>query len=306
MNRVLVEEEWIPPPDSPPPPHTSDELKLIQPGRLYIKCIRGESIRRKDDRNEKTSLNPSIRLTLAPSCSYPLQQTSTLQQGTNENPDFHNEILHFDIQNPHDYVTNSNDMRLKVELLDKPQLQHEILGQVEISIVRFLASKNSNFTVSYHTERLPLLQPGDSSSNSFIVLELSFIPVHEGILNITLLECKNLQNVESEEAPNEIMCTVEIDEASSKDSQPIMEKTINPKFSPNGEDIFLEVNRGNWFNEVGFTVSGNVTTGPKIMIGQGTQPLLPIMGKFSKWNFLGDESGELPPGEKKTYSLEAS
>ncbi len=302
MNRV--EEEWIPPPDSPPPPHTSDELKLIQPGRLHVKCIRGESIRRKDDRNEKTSLNPSIRLTLAPGCSHPLQQTSTPQQGTNENPDFQNEVLHFDVQNPHDYVTNSNDVRLRVELLDKPQLQHEILGQVEISILRFLASKTSNFTVSHHTERLPLLQPGDSSSNSFIMLEFSFIPVHEGILHITLLECKNLQNFESKEAPNEIMCTIQMDDASSKKgSLPVMEKTSNPKFTPHGEEIFLEVNKDNWFNELDITVSGNVTTGPKILIGQGTLPVLPVMGKFSKWNFLGDETGELPPGEKKLIPL---
>ena len=104
-------------------PHAFDEDTLhdrisnIQPGRLSITCIQAANLRRKDNNESKTLLNPSVRFTLGPSCKDALvQSTSKAQQCMTQNPSFDNEVISFDIQKPEDVVCNdTKDIKLEIK-----------------------------------------------------------------------------------------------------------------------------------------------------------------------------------------------
>jgi len=296
----------------------SNEIPL-QPGRLVVKCICGENIRHKEQTEGKTRLTPSIRLTIAPSKAHSTQLYSMEHADTNENPNFEDEILRFDIQDPKDFmmdtdengISGNGDIRLRVELLNKPQLKYQILGKAETSITNLIigthstskSTINTTSIVPYntpHVERLTMLQEGDLSSNSYLFLELTYLPVYEGTLAMTLVECAQLLNVETNEVPKETMCTVQLGDLdvnnsttgtlSTKDSQTLVDasRTGNPKFPQNGnEKLYLEINSGNWFHDLNISMTEIKKGGSREIFGQGHFSILPLLGMSSKFTKLG-------------------
>ena len=235
------------------------QIQHMRPGRLSIKCIRATDIRRRGQIHEGTIvLNPCLRFTLGPTSSKPLQSTSRTQHETNESPSFQDEILSFDVQNPNDYISNGNDVRLKIELLNENLLRFDTLGEIEMSAVRFFSSTESR------QEHLPLKLAGAKSSEASISLEFVFMPVTEGLLSISLIECNNLLRLDS----NEMQIAFGLGTDSKKS------KSVKDKFGQ--EQIYLEVHQRNWFNTLAVKLNAINDSGTKV-IGEQNLPLLPLI-----------------------------
>ena len=124
----------------------------LSPGRLIIKRMQARNIRRKGFKfaSDQTLLfNPSLKFTLGPLSSEPLVHSTRTLLDTDENPSFGDDTLSFDIQDPNT-ITREKDISLKIEILNKNLLHFDTLGEIEVSVVRFLSAKQpqkEEFTV---------------------------------------------------------------------------------------------------------------------------------------------------------------
>lgn len=265
---------------SPPPqpaPVGFDEKTLthlntdIEPGRLSIVCIEAANLRRKDTNESKTLLKPSIQITLGQHCQKSIVQTIKCQQSMNQNPSFNNEIMAFDIQNPQDILSHgTNDIKLKIEVKDESNLQSVIIGEVIISARRF-------FNGGEVKEWIPLLQNNDKSSNSLINLQFMYMPVREGMLMLTLMQCKDLFVPKTKTIPSQMRLVFSIGKKVKRKSTIIEEECGTPKYS--SERIYLDVNRDNWFDAMNVQIL-NHTTNAHDSFGEHTLNLIPLMNKF--------------------------
>jgi Ca2+-binding EF-hand superfamily protein len=263
-----------PPPFQPPKiadeTTFNDQINKINPGRLSIVCIQAANLRRKDKNESKTLLNPSIRFTLGPKCKTTIVKNSKSQQCMTQSPSFENEIISFDVEKPKDiFHIDENDIKLKIEVIDKSPLQDFVMGEVTISAMRFFQGAMAN-------EWIPLFQNNDKSSNSSIHLQFGYSPVRVGMLMLTLIECKDLCDRSKEIVPLHTRAVFNVGERVMGQSKAIQEKGGNPKY--HSERIYLDLNEQNWFDMMKVQVL-NLTTSTNENFGEHLMNLLPLMNK---------------------------
>ena len=172
----------------PPPPETFepefDTSKLaseLTPGRLSIRCIAGINVRRKDEVNKVPKQDPFLKFKLGAAERHPWKSTE-VQRKTDDNPDFQNEIVFFDVLEPRDFMFNG-DLQLTIECWNKGTFKEEPMGAISVSVVRFMKQP----FMSYE-EKLPLLYPGQKTSKSKVVVELVYEEARPGIFSFKLYE----------------------------------------------------------------------------------------------------------------------
>ncbi|GFH49432.1 hypothetical protein CTEN210_05908 [Chaetoceros tenuissimus] len=174
----------ISPPTYPPDDLSEHVLQnVLQPGQLVISRIHGSNIRLDHgfQKVDPQAFHPSVRFTyLCP--NGPVEETSTLLD-SDENPSFGDESIHFNIPDPKDLVV-SNDVKLKIEVLDTQNLRKNVVGEVTISATRFFRGGQRQ------SETFPLQIYGKKSQAS-ITLSFEFNLVKEGILKVS---CKSMEN----------------------------------------------------------------------------------------------------------------
>ena len=172
----------ISPPTYPPDDLSENVLQnVLQPGQLVISRIHGSNIRLDSGfQKVEQAFHPSVRFTfLCP--NDPVEETSTLLD-SDENPSF-DESIHFNIPSPKALVV-SNDVKLKIEVLDTQNLRKNVVGEVTISATRFFRGGQRQ------SETFPLQIYGKKSQAS-ITLSFEFNLVKEGILKVS---CKSMEN----------------------------------------------------------------------------------------------------------------
>lgn len=129
--------------------------KILPKGRLSIKCIEGIEIRRKNDQDRVPRNDPFIKFRLGAAERHPWKST-TAQRKQDANPKFKDEIIHFDMLDPVQFIFQ-DDVQLCIELWNKSTTKNELVGSVSMSVVRFFKQP----FVSY-VEKVPIYYPGQS------------------------------------------------------------------------------------------------------------------------------------------------
>lgn len=170
-------------PPTYPPDDLSETFLDLQPGQLIMSRIHGNSIRLDSgfQKVDSQAFHPSVRFTfLCPSGL--VEETSTLLD-TDENPSFGDESLQFNIPEPKALLV-SNDVKLKIEVLDTQNLRKKIVGEVTISATRFFRGGQRQ------SETFPLQIYGKKSQAS-ITITFEFNLVKEGILKVSSNSTEN-------------------------------------------------------------------------------------------------------------------
>jgi Ca2+-binding EF-hand superfamily protein len=155
-------------------------LRLVSPGRLIIKGIRRRGFNFASEK--PLALNPTLRFTLGPQSLEPLVRSTRTLDGTDENPSFGNDAIHFDIQDPNAFI-HQKDICLKIDLLNKNLLRDHTLAEIEVSVVRFLTAAGKP-----QKEQFPVRLTGETFVHASITLEFDFFPVKEGLMSISIHE----------------------------------------------------------------------------------------------------------------------
>jgi hypothetical protein len=142
----------------PPPPVSKEQAdsklaSMTKGGRVSIRCISGEDIRRRDDKSKVARIDPYLKFRLGAAEKFPWKQSKTKRK-QDQFPKFDNEIIAFDMIDPAPYIYDDN-IELACQVWNKAALRDEFLGQVSISIVNFLLHPFISFE-----EKLPLTLPG--------------------------------------------------------------------------------------------------------------------------------------------------
>lgn len=235
---------------SPPPPLLSDliadersfidQVNEIPPGRLSVKCIEAINLRRKDRNQSKTLLNSFVRLTLGPK-EDGFVQSSKWQHDVSHSPSFNNEVISFDIETPGDIVCfKANDIKLTIEVIDSNPLESFIMGKVTISAMRF-------FKGLTQSEWIPLYQRNDESSNSSIHLHFEYLPVKEGILELSKLKYTNLHEGQSIVDPNIVSIIMSIGDFERESSLEPQHGSKSFTLPTTKVMEYLDLNKNNWF-----------------------------------------------------------
>ena len=152
---------------------------------------------------------------------------------------FNNEVLSFDMVDPGLFVRD-NDIKLKIELWDNNAWNDDILGEVTVSAVRFLSA------LEPQEEWLPLVFPGDESSNSKVQVEFRFEEAKVGMAVFTLYEGKNLGTSEMKLGGEMLSPYVSISMGDNyhKRSQTQVNGGQDPYFAE--EQVLMWVDEENW------------------------------------------------------------
>ena len=266
--------DWMPPPNGDPP-RTKGRAHS---GRLSIRCIKGANIRRKDQNRIRTSIQPCLRFTLGPGCTTAIKKIMNSNVSVKDhNPSFGNTNVSFDVANPYDYIKN-NDIKLKIEVLDKTVRGLEELGEVTISALRLFTDKAYNAT-----EWFPIRQRGDKTSNSTIYLEITFHPVKQGVFMLSLLKY-------SETLDNSLNLFFKVGDHPPKETKII--NRDNPK-QPTTK-IYLNISRDNWFDDLIIQVGNDATSQNKLF----SEKCIDLL------QFMTDKIG--PENDSRPISVELS
>ena len=229
-------------------------IRTVKPGRLFIRCIRANDIRRRGFRFVSEEVNPSLNFTLLPSkmASFkkslkPVTAASSTKNNVGSNVSFEDEIIALDIQEPTDYIRDEKDILLRIELLHNKLVGFDILGEIEVSIVRFLSP---TFPLQ---ESFPIKLSGEKIVHASIDLEFKFTPVMEGLLEVNFVECNGLPLIGSEDGPlgkiHDLMMELNLGKESMySDSVKIMDSSASTV--PVNKTMFLAVHKQNWFHDL--------------------------------------------------------
>lgn len=228
----------------PPPPVSKEQTdsklaSMTKGGRVSIRCISGEDIRRRDDKSKVARIDPYLKLRLGAAEKFPWKQSKTKRK-QDQFPKFDNEIIAFDMIDPAPYIYDDN-IELTCQVWNKAALRDEFLGQVSISIVNFLLHPFISFE-----ERLPLTLPGARGTCGKIFLEFVFEEARVGIFLFTLYEARGLRNVNPMGKQNPY---VQLSLATYlKKSKVIRDNSRDPYFAE--EEILMWVDKENWVNDL--------------------------------------------------------
>lgn len=246
----------------------------IQAGRLCIKCIETANVRRKDQTHSKTKLNMHLSFILGSDSERPIQRSTLVNDYTaDETSSLAGEMIFFDIEHPgHLIGSEDNDIKLKIELLDKPSIAVEILGEVVVSAARFLIANKTS------TEWIPLYQPGDESSNSAINLEFSYMPVKQGVLMLSILECKDMIDPEIGKLLEQ--ARIDFNVGANKATLSIKAENDSGNLSFNSDTIaYASIDKNNWFCDLRLQCHAVINDLEENIIGEKEISILPFVSK---------------------------
>lgn len=214
-------------------------------GRLYVTCNHVTNIRRKDQTETKTRLCPFLSLTLAPdSHNSTTLKTDIQHRFTSTNDPIFTDVIIFDIESHIKLQGGGGGIKLLIQLFDRSDLgEDDLLGEAELSIFKYFTSLQSCSC----TEVVSLVEPGDVSSNSNVELNIQFRPVMVGMLVVTLLECRDLKNVEINRPPGSAMLEIGVGNVVDRCN---MECDDNGCTNCGGKDVCLHIDEANWFNDM--------------------------------------------------------
>eukprot|EP00979_Chaetoceros_neogracilis_P017766 scaffold10270_cov417-Chaetoceros_neogracile.AAC.20 len=177
-------------------------IHSLAPGRLVIKRMRASDIGGKASKLasvKSSTYNPSLKFTLGTLSTEPLVHSTRTLLDTDENPSFGDDVVNFDIQDATTY-TRDTDICLKIEIINKHLLRYDVIGVIEVSVVKFLAASQPQ------REEFPVrLVDENSSQLASLLLDFHFYPVKEGLLSVSINELsQSLPFKESNGAPFEI------------------------------------------------------------------------------------------------------
>ncbi|KAL7450005.1 hypothetical protein ACHAWC_001995 [Mediolabrus comicus] len=154
----------------------------LQPGRLLITCINAESVRGRADNPNNSTLTPRLLFQLPTNgdggTALPIQQSCRIGKIKGYNVTFDNEVVSMDIGDPNQLVID-NEICLIVQLRDGVT---GLIGQGSTSISELLLSSSGEAV----TRSLSVVKPGDTSTNSKVTVQLSFVKARPGLLKLEL------------------------------------------------------------------------------------------------------------------------
>ena len=257
----------------PPPPDTYepefDTSKIageLTPGRLSIRCIGGMNVRRKDEVNKVPKQDPFLKLKLGAAERHPSKSTQ-VQRKTDDNPDFHNEIVYFDIIDPQTFMFNG-DMQLSIECWNKGTFKEDPMGAITLSVVRFCKQP----FIAYE-ERLPLLYPGQKTSSSKVIVEIVFEEARPGIFAFKLYDARSLRNVDPMGQQHPYV-KFQLGQQYVKKSRTVKDGGITPYFGE--EEVLMWADRESWKDDVQISILDE-DLGDDKPIGSTHLCLLPYM-----------------------------
>ncbi|KAF4320248.1 hypothetical protein BBO99_00005818 [Phytophthora kernoviae] len=189
---------------------------------------------------------------------------------------FHEEIVSFDLTNPVELVTDG-DIPIKIEISDENLLSDELLGEIQISAMRF-------FDGQPHREILPLSLPAVSGAScGELEIEVKLEEALTGILSIVLMEGRNLKSMEliGKQDP---YCQLTVGKF-SKRSKTVARGGRNPYFGE--EELLFWFGDDFWTNQIELRVFDE-DIGSDDLIGEA---------KFSVLHFMahrGTQEHEIP------------
>ena len=258
----------------PPPPtayevyvDNSEITKILPRGRFSIKVKEATDIRKKGDTSKAPKTDVFVRFKLGIAERHPYK-SSKVKRKQGLNPKFDNEIVSFDVTDPGQYVFKE-DMQLIIEVMSKGVYKDELIGSVNLSIVRMLKSP----FIAYD-ERIPIFLDGSSkASKSKINCEFIFEEARTGVVQITLFEAKGLRFLDPMGTQNPyVMCT--LGEFYKKKSKVNNDSPTDPYFAE--EDILIWADQVNWVNDLKVHLLDEAL-GEDKPIGMTQMPLLPYM-----------------------------
>jgi len=253
----------------------------VKPGSLWIRCIDASNIRLKSQVESQTSLNPFLMFSLG----YKLREASDesrsiteaksqILQEQGQDFSFEEEIVKLNVMNQVILPRDVESIDLKIQLFNHSKWGNDILGEVVISAARFFTSNGTKFD-----EWIPLLQPGDNTSNSSLHIEVTFLEVKIGMVLFTLYECSNL--IKGNEVVSDPYVTVAVGDKMKKRSRTIFDAGSNPYFGE--ETMLLWINESNWFDKLEINV-WNENIGNHDHVGLTDMSLLAMMNKSTEFN----------------------
>lgn len=160
--------------------------KLLRRGRLNVQLLETRNLRKKSG-GKKFTVDPYVKIVLG---TNPLTQKEAKSKTLKKSASpvvFHDEVVSFDMTDPAALLVKS-DIALHLELFDENLLSDELLGQVTLSVLRFLDGQA-------HRETLPLSLPtGDDCGEIDVEIKLDIAVV--GMLSVTLVEGRNLKSMD--------------------------------------------------------------------------------------------------------------
>lgn len=254
----------------PPPPvsleQTNSKLaSMTRGGRMSIRCISGQDIRRKDDKSKNPRIDPFIKIRFGAAEKFPWKQTR-VKRKQDVNPKFDNEIIFFDVVDPAPYIFD-DDIEVTVQVWNKATLRDELIGSVNLSVVNFFLHPFISFE-----EKLPLVAPGARQASGKVVLEFVFEEARIGIFLFTLYEARSLRNVNPMGKQNPF---VQLSIANYiKKSKAIKDNSRDPYFAE--EQLLMWVDKDNWVHDVKVALLDEEIQGEN-PIGLTNMCLLPYM-----------------------------
>lgn len=215
-----------------------------------------------------TKIDPYLKLQLGKGKRAPRKRTKT-QKNSGKNPDFKNEHVTFDIHDPQALLLD-DDIVLKLSVWDDNMISDDLLGEVDVSILRF-------FGGAYVKEWFPLKFVGkpiagvDSPGEIFV--QFHFEPALVGMLCVTVFEGRNLKNMELV-GKQDPYVKIALGPNYSKRTKTAPKGGRNPYFRE--EELLFWVSKDNWHNELAIQCFDE-DVGSDDLIGAVSFPILPYM-----------------------------
>ena len=218
------------------------ESRLIQEvngGRLNIIAIEGYNLRRRTDKSKNPRIDPYIKFRLGAADKWPWKETE-VKRKQDTNPNFEDDLISFDVVNPAQYIFQE-DLSLTIEVWNKGTFKDEIIGAVTMSVVRFFKNPYKKFE-----EKIPILAPGERTSNTKVLFEFMFQEARAGMFVFTLFEGNDLRNVDpmGQQHPYVQLAL----ESYKKQSKTIHKGGRDPYFAE--EEVIMWVDTESWVQDL--------------------------------------------------------
>jgi len=211
----------------------------INGGRLNIIAIEGYNMKRRTDKSRNPRTDPFIKFRLGAADKWPWKETE-VKRKQDTNPNFEDDLISFDVVNPAQYIFQE-DLSLTIEVWNKGTFKDELIGAVTMSVVRFFKNPYKKFE-----EKIPILAPGERTSNTKVLFEFMFQEARAGMFVFTLYEGNDLRNVDpmGQQHPYVQLAL----ESYKKQSKTIQKGGRDPYFAE--EEVIMWVDTESWVKDL--------------------------------------------------------
>lgn len=231
----------------------------LHPGRLLITCINAESVRDRADNPNDSTLTPRLLFHLPTNgdkgTALPIQQQqSRIGKIKGYDVTFDNEVVSMDIGDPNQLLVIDNDICLIVQLRDGVI---GLIGEGKTSISELLLTSSGEAV----RRSLSVVKPGDTSTNSKVILQLSFVKAKPGLLKLDLSQ---FSSIFSDNSDRRIVV--------STPGQSISSSLADRSNLEEGFSFWI--NEQNWFKELEVNIHDEDSDSDTIVIGEGRVDVL--------------------------------